>query len=108
MNTVFFDLRLRDLAKLARENAKDNDKKQTLNEQLMSVVSELAAVSVAGNNQELDTVSKRFPSVTTFEEGLADVFIKLLAIVGEHKLDLEMAIKLKMTFEAGLAARNIT
>lgn len=107
MKETFFDLRLRDLAKLANENAKEIYKTSSLNEQLMSVVNELAAVSVAGNQQELGTVSERFPSVTIFEERLANVFIRLLAIVGEHKLDLEMAIKLEMTYEAGLAARKL-
>lgn len=98
-----YDVRLNDLAREAHKNAVDNgfwDKKkdQQLGTLLMLVTSELVEILEEDRRGSLDYVSEKIPQITRFEEEMADVIIRVMDIVGAYKLNIEMAVKLKMFF----------
>jgi NTP pyrophosphatase (non-canonical NTP hydrolase) len=105
-------MEIKELIKLSYENAKNKgfwDKKRNVGEMLMLIVTELGEALEAHRNNKFANYEEyiKYPEglnyyqyliKNTFEEEIADVFIRLADLCGGLNIDIEKFIELKMTY----------
>ena len=105
-----FDVGLNDLARDAHNHALNASvwqgvKSQQLGTMLLLLIKDLTKVMDEDIRGTLDQVSEDLPTITRFEEHMANVIIRLMDVSGAFKLDMEMATKLKMLQNANKTRR---
>jgi hypothetical protein len=96
-----FKVGLNEMARHSHRHALDlgqwsGSKSQQLSVLLLMVVKDLTKVMDEDRAGHLDQMAESIPSISRFEEKMADIMIRLMDMGGAYKLDLEMAVAMKM------------
>ena len=96
-----------ELHKVSKDNGFwDREQKPALGSSLMLIVSELCELLEEDRNGARDQVSEKIDCITRFEEELADTIIRCLDLAAAYKLDIDLAIKAKTTYNKARAYRH--